>query len=51
VTYGTGVLEAGIFAEYEFTSGTRIGVSVLRGFTRDSSAYSVGLLLSHRYTW
>ncbi len=51
VSYGTAVLEAGVFAEYEFTSGTRIGVSVSRGFTRDSSAFSVGLLLSHRFSW
>ncbi len=51
VSYGTGVLEAGVFAEYEFTSGTRIGVSMSRGFTRDSSAFSVGLLLSHRFSW
>lgn len=51
VSYGTGVLEAGVFAEYEFASGTAIGISASRGFTRDSSAFGVSLLLSHRFTW
>ncbi|MGE0221786.1 MAG: transporter [Acetobacteraceae bacterium] len=50
VSYGSAVLEAGLYAEYEFTSGTRIGLSVYRGFTRDSSDFAIGLLFSHRFS-
>ena len=50
VSSGTAVLEAGLFVEYEIAPKTRIGASLFKGFTRDSSAYGISLLLSHRFS-
>ena len=50
VTDGTAVVEAGLFMEYEILHGTRVGANVFRGFTRDSSAFGAGLMVSHKFS-
>jgi hypothetical protein len=50
VTDGTAVVEAGLFMEYEILHGTRVGANVFHGFTRDSSAFGAGLMVSHKFS-
>jgi hypothetical protein len=50
VADGTSVVEAGLFADYEILPGTRVGANVFRGFTRSSSDFGGGVLLSHKFS-
>ncbi len=50
VTGQTAVVEAGLFVEYEIAPNWKVGANIFKGFTRDSAAWGMGLLVSRRFS-